>query len=114
MSEEKPHRLTPSDPVPGAVLAQFEELSQARMRIAVNLLDLEQEKIRMLAAAKRVDEQKQRLFEHVLVERGLPPNTQVEIDRGGRIHLMQAQQAAQEPPAEAPPAESEAPSDPVA
>jgi len=89
MSEEKLHRLTPSDPVPGAVLAQFEELSQARMRIAVNLLDLEQEKIRMLAAAKRVDEQKQRLFEHVLVERGLPPNTQVEIDRGGRIHLMQ-------------------------
>jgi hypothetical protein len=102
MSDDKPRRLGLNDPVPPPILAQFEELAQARTRFSNSLMNLEQEKIRILAATRRIDDQRDRLFEQVLVERGLAPNTPVEIDRAGKIHLTESSQQAPAPPPEPP------------
>ena len=76
----KPAKLSPADPVPAEVLVKFNELQGARQGIALELLGLEQERIRLLGMVHKVDTQEQRLFESVLMERGLPPTTQVELD----------------------------------
>lgn len=80
MSEETKPKLTPNDPVPTEVLGQFTKLEEARDSIANRLLDLEQDKVRLLAAAHQVDEQRTRLFEKILIERGLDPRTRVGIN----------------------------------
>lgn len=82
--EKKP--LTVRDPVDPETLEQFRQLQDARQHMAETLLSMEQEKIQLLAAVKKVDDQMHRLFEGVLVARGLPPDTKVEIDgKTGRI-----------------------------
>jgi hypothetical protein len=82
--------LTPSDPVPADVLAKFSELDSARYELGFRLLELEQERVRILAAAHQVDQQRQRLFEQVLVERGLQPGTAVSInDKTGEINVIE-------------------------
>jgi hypothetical protein len=48
--------------------------------MADRLLDIEMDKVRVLASAQRIDNEKIRIFESVLLERGLPPNTVVEIN----------------------------------
>lgn len=81
-------RLTADDPVERDVLEQLRELQESRSRIADNLLDLEQSKIQLLASAKRVDDQRGRIFQAILVSRGLSPALSVEIDaRSGKLIL---------------------------
>jgi len=77
---QSPKNLTVADPVPMEVLGQFSKLDEARFNLGGRLLLIEQDRVRILAAAHRIDEQKQRLFEQILMERGLPITTQVEID----------------------------------
>ena len=77
---EAPKRLTPEDPVPQEVLAEFNRYEEARIGLGSQLLQLEQNKVKILAAAHRVDELQRGLFEKVLLERGLPATTQVNID----------------------------------
>jgi hypothetical protein len=48
--------------------------------VAERFLTLEQEKVKLLAAARRIDEEVQRVFEGLLLERGLSPDATVEID----------------------------------
>ena len=43
-------------------------------------MDMELERIKLLATVQRLDMEKQRVFEGILLERGLPLNTQLEID----------------------------------
>jgi len=81
MSTEPDKRcLTLDDPVDAETLEQFQQLQDARQRFAENLLLLEQEKIQILHAVKKIDDQRNRLFEASLVARGLTPGTNVEID----------------------------------
>lgn len=83
-------KLTVSDPVSTEDLARFGELQMARGQIAERLLELEQEKIRTLRAASNIDTERQRLFEKVLIERGLPPTATVEIEaKTGSIKLIE-------------------------
>jgi hypothetical protein len=87
MSEAK--RLTIQDPVDPDTMQQFTALDSARYEIGSNLLDLEQERIKLLAAAHQVDAQKKRMFERVLTERGLPSDTKVSIDfKTGAMTLL--------------------------
>ena len=58
----------------------LQRLQQSRMSLGERLLDLEAEKVRLLAAVQRLDNEKTRVFEGILMERGLPPNSVVEID----------------------------------
>lgn len=83
-------RLTPEDPVEREVLEQLRELQDSRLQIAENLLDLEQSKIQLLASAKRLDDQRSRIFQAILVDRGLPPSLPAEIDaRTGKLVMDQ-------------------------
>jgi phosphoenolpyruvate-protein kinase (PTS system EI component) len=77
MSETK---LTIADPVAPETLAKFAELQTARLQAAERLLDLEQDKIRVLRAASSIDTERQKLFEEVLIARGLSPTAVVEIN----------------------------------
>lgn len=90
MSQAEKRPLTLEDPVDPETLEQFRRLQEARQRCADNLLSLEQERIQILAAAKKIEDQKTRLFEGCLVDRGLAPTTSVEIDaKTGRIKLTE-------------------------
>lgn len=83
-----PGRLTVNDPVPPETLKAFEQVEDAKTRVARELLTLEQRKVQLLAAAKKIDDQFDRLFESILVERGIAPNANVDIDvRTGQMKL---------------------------
>jgi len=78
MSDEK--KLTISDPVDGEILKRFEALQVLRDQLANRNLEIDQEKVRIQRAAAQVEGERQKLFESVLIARGLPPNFPVEID----------------------------------
>lgn len=85
-NESTPKRLTREDPVEPELLTKLGELEQARNQIGGELLDVEQAKVRLLAAAHQLDQQRHRLFEKVLMDRGLSPKAVAEIDaKTGRI-----------------------------
>lgn len=87
--EQKPKRLTVDDPIDASTLASFSSLEAAKYDVALQLLEIEQDKVKLLAAAHRIDEQRQRTFERVLMERGLPPTSRVEVDgKTGKIKVL--------------------------
>ena len=82
-------RMTTEDPVSMEQLNRLRLLQESRLDLADRFLTLEQEKVRLLAASRRIDEEKQRVFEGILVERGLAPDATVEIDAGtGKLKLL--------------------------
>lgn len=99
MSEEA-KKLTVDDPVDADTRKNLEQLSAARYEFGERLLDLEQERVKLLVAANRVDEERGRLFEKILMDRGLPPNTPIEIEATtGVIRLIRPNAPAPESPA---------------
>lgn len=83
-------KLTSQDPVDGPTRKKLEELAAARYEFGERLLELEQEKVKLLVAANRVDEERGRLFEKILMDRGLSPNTLVEIEaQTGAIKVLE-------------------------
>jgi hypothetical protein len=80
MSDTDKKKLTLDDPVDAETLGALGQLQQRRLQCAERLLDLEQEKIRVLRMAAGVDAERQKAFEGLLVSRGLPPNFPVNID----------------------------------
>ena len=104
-SEKKPQTLTPNDPVDAATLKRIGEIQTRRFQLGDMLLDLEQEKVKILVEGRRLDEERQRLFAHVLTSRGLQPTVPVEVDpETGKITLLQTngQVQAPVPPPETP------------
>jgi hypothetical protein len=73
-------KKTLETPVSAEDLAKFAQLQGARLQVAERVLDLEQEKVRALRAAASIDSERQKLFEKILTERGLPAGFPVEID----------------------------------
>lgn len=99
MSDEK--KLTPSDPVDAATRKRMEELAAARYEFGERLLEIEQEKVKLLVAANRVDEERSRLFEKVLMDRGLSPTTPIEIEaQTGNIRVLRPPTPVEAPPAQ--------------
>lgn len=98
--EEKKPSLTLDDPVSQETLKVFEQLQATRTAYSNHLLDLEQEKVRVLRAAAEIDTRKANLFSQVLTDRGIDPSCLAEIDNEGKVHIRSAPQ----PPA--PPTES--------
>lgn len=83
-------KLTVNDPVPPELLRRIGELTGARYDLADRLLDLEQQKVSILVSAKQIDDEKTRVFNKILMDRGLPPNTPIEIDgESGLIKVHQ-------------------------
>lgn len=73
-------KLTIDSPVPQETLVKFQQLQGARLQVAERFLDIENEKVRLLRAAANIELERSKLFEGLLVERGLAPNFPVEID----------------------------------
>lgn len=89
-------KLTPNDPVDAESRKKLEQLSAARFDIADKILELEQDKVKLLVAANRVDEERSRLFEKILMDRGLPPTTPIEIEaQTGILRVLRAQDSAE-------------------
>jgi len=79
-TESNQPKLTIADPVDAETLRKFQQLQSSRLQVADSLLSLEQDKIRLMRAASNIEAERQRLFEGVLISRGLPTNYPVEID----------------------------------
>lgn len=92
MSEET-QKLTVNDPVDTETRKRLEELGGARYEVADKLLEMEQEKIKLLVAANRLDEERSRTFEKILMDRGLAPTTPIEIEaQTGNLRVLHPQQ----------------------
>lgn len=90
-------KLTANDPVNAETLKRIGELTGARYDVADKLLDLEQHRVTLLVTAKQIDEEKGRLFNKILLDRGLPPGTPIELDgETGAITIHQRPGAPQE------------------
>ena len=82
-------KLTPADPLDEETKQKLDELTEMSYDIAIKLYESEQAKVRLLVAGRQVDVEKQKLFEKILMDRGLPPNTPVEIDgQTGMIKVL--------------------------
>lgn len=79
-NESNQPKLSIADPVDAETLRKFQQLQASRLQVAENLLNIEQDKIRLIRAASNIEAERQRLFEGVLLARGLPLNYPVEID----------------------------------
>ena len=85
-------RLTIEDPVSPEIVAQFQQLQEARMDLSLELLALEERKIQILSSSKKLREQNDRLFQGILIERGQAPNTPAELDPKTRKIVLAAPQ----------------------
>ncbi len=87
--QQPQRRLTTDDPVSMEQLNRLRLLQESRLDVSDRFMTLEQEKVKLLAAARRIDEEKQRVFQGILVERGLDPHAMVEIDASsGKLKLI--------------------------
>ena len=97
---QQQRRLTTEDPVSMEQLNRLRLLQESRLDVSDRFMTLEQEKVKLLAAARRIDEEKQRVFEGILLERGLAPDATVEIDAGtGKLKLLSPSSEPATPPA---------------
>ena len=67
-------------PVSQEVLDKLTQIDNERRQLGTQLLDLENTKIMILAAVRRLDEQRNSVFQELLKERGLSPDTNVSIN----------------------------------
>lgn len=87
--DQEKKRLTVDDPIDDETRARFTALQDSRLRVGDRLLDLELERVRLIRSASAIDNERQKLFERVLLERGLSPNQPVTIDSGtGQIKVL--------------------------
>lgn len=100
MADEKKIETVPANtPVSEELLLKLQQLQQSRLHISDQLLDIELTRVKLLAGAQRLDNEKLRTFEGILLERGLPLNTVVEIDGGtGAVRFPNAQPTAEAEP----------------
>jgi hypothetical protein len=93
-----PQRLTSDDPISPEQLNQLALLQNSHQDIAERLLVLEKEKVKLLASSRRLDDERQRVFEGILIERGIDPHAEVEIDAStGKIRLFTPPQSQPSP-----------------
>lgn len=87
--EQEKKRLTVDDPIDDDARARFAALQDSRLRVGDRLLDIELEKVKLMRSASAIDNERQKLFERVLLERGLSPNQPVTIESGtGQIKII--------------------------
>jgi hypothetical protein len=80
MSQDPEKKLTLNDPVSPDDLQRLAELQHRRLDLGDTMLDLEQEKVKVLVQARQLDDQKSQLFTKLVTERGLPAGFPVEVD----------------------------------
>lgn len=90
MSQEpETKKLGPGDPVDPGTMKKLAEIQTARVTFAEQLMDLEQEKVRILVGARQLDAERARTFDKILIDRGIPTGTPVEVDgQTGTIRVL--------------------------
>lgn len=89
MSDESELRLTPEDPISKEVLAHLELIYEKRAGLAERVMDLEMQRVRLVALASGLDEERARIFQRELTLRGLPPSTKISVDPvTGKIDIL--------------------------
>jgi hypothetical protein len=87
--EPEKKRLTPDDPVDEETRGRFTALNESRLRVGDRLLDIELERVKLIRSASAIDNERQKLFERVLIERGLSPSQPVSIDSAtGQLKVL--------------------------
>lgn len=80
---------TVSDPVEPEILNKFNELEDTEVRLSLELLSLEKRKLQLLKLSLNLEKARQQVFEGILIERGLPLDTQIRLDpETGGIELL--------------------------
>lgn len=106
MGNEAEKKLTINDPVDPQSLKRMGDIQNRRLQLGEMMLDLEQEKVKILVETRQLENERSKLFAHILTSRGIGPSTPVEVDPNtGKISLLG-------PNAPAPPAAEEAPAEP--
>ena len=84
-------QLTVDDPVDTDTLGQLAELEDTRLQVGGQLIDCEQEKIKLLTAAHRLDQRRAAVYEKILIDRGIAHTEGVEIDGAtGKLRLLRS------------------------
>lgn len=100
----QPKRLTLEDPVGKDVLDKLADLEQTEVNACLQLMAIEQEKVKLLAVGRRVYDERSKIFEKLLMERGLAPNAPATIDSTtGKLTLVRPPTIPQPPPPGPPP-----------
>lgn len=102
MSDEK--RLTLNDPVSKEEREYLQQLDMAKTGFAQKLLALELEKVNLIAASRRIENQTEEVFQKILVNRGQPADLAVNIDIDTGVIKVQNPERQKAP---APPVEKE-------
>lgn len=85
---------TPLEPVSVEDLARLRELTAARDNVAHKYLSLELEKIPVLAAGRRIDEEHDALLRRIMEERGIHPTAMVNVSpTTGEIVVTSSEEA---------------------
>jgi hypothetical protein len=87
-NQEQPRTLTVNDPVEKEVVQQLAEMERARMQLVDRNAYLDLEKDRTLGALRGLEAQHRKIYEKILLTRGLDPTTVVQIDEDGKIEVM--------------------------
>lgn len=88
-TEAADRQLTLEDPVDTDTLRQIEEVHNSRMMVAEQFLECEQDKMRLLSVAHRLDQQRNAIYEKLMLDRGIANDEKVEIDAAtGKIALL--------------------------
>lgn len=74
------NKLSIKDPVEPEIIEKFRLLENARSECANNMLNLEQERVRILRVANSIDSERKKLFEAILIDRGISPAHPASID----------------------------------
>jgi hypothetical protein len=82
-------RLTLDDPIGKEALEKLGELETAEVNAALQLMAIKQEEVKLLAVGRRVEDERHKIFERLLMERGFAPNAPATIDSTtGKITLV--------------------------
>lgn len=82
------------EPVSAEDLARLRELTLARENIAHKGLSLDLEKITVLAAGKRIDEEHDALLSRIMADRGIHPTSTVNINpQTGEVVVTSSEEA---------------------
>src|ERR1700679_1785256 len=88
---ERKAKLTLTHPEDPATPTRIGEIQTRRFQLGDAMIDLEQEKVKILVESRKLDEEKNRLFAGILVSRSITPGVPVEIDpENGKISLIKA------------------------
>ncbi len=91
-------RLSLEDPVGKETLDKLAELETTEINTALQLMAIKQEEVKLGAVGRRIEDERQRIFQKLLMERGLAPNTPATIDStSGKITVVRPPQGMQAP-----------------